>query len=130
MTTQNFLKLLTTAGLTFVLLFFPALGVLATGAEGNPVGGGAITIDNPLKDDIDTLPELVSIIVGAVVQVGVPVVALGIIYSGFLFVTARGKPEEINKAKDAFLWTVIGAMIVLGAFVVVEVIQGTINQLK
>ncbi len=108
---------------------FLALPVFAATGDNDQIGSGSVIISNPLKDEIDTVPELVAIIISAVVQVGVPVVALGIIYSGFLFVKAQGKPKEIQDAKEAFKWTVVGAAIVLGAFVVVQIIQGTIGQL-
>ncbi len=88
------------------------------------------TVDNPLGPSIDTLPELVALVLSAVVQIGVPVVALGIIYSGFLFVKAQGNPAELKTAKEAFYWTIIGAMIVLGAFVILGIIEGTVEQLK
>ena len=95
-------------------------------------GGGSVsyTVKNPLGPNIDTLPELVALVLSAAVQIGVPVVALGIIYSGFLFVKAQGKPEDIKTAREAFYWTIIGAMIVLGAFVILGIIQGTVDQLK
>lgn len=95
-------------------------------------GGGSAPyiVKNPLRPDIDTLPELVALVLNAVVQIGVPVVALGIIYSGFLFVKAQGNPAELKTAKEAFYWTIIGAMIVLGAFVILGIIEGTVEQLK
>jgi hypothetical protein len=52
-----------------------------------------------------------------------------IIYSGFLFVTARGKPEQITKAKTNFFWTIIGVAILLGARVIVSIITGTIESI-
>ena len=96
------------------------------GAEGSV----SYTVGNPLGPNIDTLPELVALVLSAVVQIGVPVVALGIIYSGFLFVKAQGNPAELKTANEAFYWTIIGAMIVLGAFVILGIIEGTVEQLK
>jgi hypothetical protein len=127
---MKILQLKTCLYSSWLLIFLTSSQVWAAGVDIDPVGSGSIRIDNPLKDNIDSIPELVSIILSAVVQVGVPVVALGIIYSGFLFVQAQGKPEEISRAKAAFAWTLAGAAIVLGAFVIVEIIQGTIDQLK
>lgn len=91
-------------------------------------GDGIFKVDNPLG--VETLGEFVEVILAALVQIGVPVVALGIIYSGFLFVKAQGKPEDIKTAREAFFWTIVGAAIVLGAFVILNLIQSTVNTLQ
>ena len=53
-----------------------------------------------------------------------------IVYSGFLFVTARGSEDKLKTAKRALLYSVIGTAILLGAWVIAEVIASTINQLR
>lgn len=84
-------------------------------------------IDNPLK--YDTLDKFITAIMGLVLQIMTPVIAILIIWTGFLFVKARGNPVEITKAKQAFLWVIIGAAIMLGAFVLKSAIEGTVDQL-
>ncbi len=86
------------------------------------------SLQNPLK--YNNVSELIEAISNIVVQIGVPVVAVMIIYSGFLFVSARGNEDKLTKAKQAFLWTIIGAAIVLGAFVISRAIRATIDQLQ
>lgn len=86
-------------------------------------------LENPLKD-INSIPQLIAAILDIVVQIGIPVVALFIIYSGFLFVKARGNPEGLKTAKTAFIWTLVGAAVLLGASVLASVISGTIDQLR
>jgi len=56
-------------------------------------------------------------------------VALAVIYSGFLFVFARGNSEKLGKAKDALLYTLIGAAILLGSWAIAEMIQATVTGL-
>ncbi len=85
-------------------------------------------IINPLE--FNCVSELIFAVVDAVAQIGFYIVILFIIYSGFLFVKARGNPEELKKAKQTFLWTVIGAAILLGASLLANVIDGTLDQLK
>jgi hypothetical protein len=111
-----------------ICIFSFGANVYAVAGEGSQ--SISINIQNPLRSGVDTIPKLVEIIIDAVVQIGVPVVALGIIYSGFLFVKAQGKPEAIKTAKEVFMWTIVGAVIILGAFVILEIVQGTIDQLK
>ncbi|MEX0918605.1 MAG: TrbC/VirB2 family protein [Candidatus Paceibacterota bacterium] len=87
----------------------------------------SITIQNPLQ--AQSFEQFLQDILSIVVQVGMPVIALGIIYSGFLFVTAGGNDTNLIKAKKTFLWVIVGAAIVLGAFVISSAIRGTIGQL-
>lgn len=101
---------------------------VVVGAQLNSGGGGSPTIKNPIK--ASNFAEFLRDILEIVVQIGVPVVVLGIIYSGFLFVTAQGNDSKLTEAKKTFVYTLIGAGIVLGAFVIATAIQGTVNQLK
>ena len=48
-------------------------------------------------------------------------------YAGFLFVTARGDAAQISTARKALLWAVVGGVIALGAKLIIEVIQGTVD---
>ena len=65
-----------------------------------------------------------------VLFIGVPIVALAIIYSGFLFVTASGNSEKLKKAKSALLYTLIGAALLLGSLVIANSIKGTVDQIN
>jgi len=84
-------------------------------------------IVNPIK--VSSIQGLIKTILEAVIKIGIPIVALAIIYCGFLFVKAIGKPEEIKKAKDALLYTVIGAAILLGAWTIAQLISDTVLEI-
>jgi len=51
------------------------------------------------------------------------------IYSGFQFVTARGKPDKLKIAKNNFWHVLIGALLVLGAWTVATAIVNTVNDI-
>lgn len=113
--------------LAIAVLFAPVF-VFADG-EGDPTTGTSTGgIQNPIK--FNDLNGFLLAIVDGVVQVGFYLVVIFIIYSGFLFVKARGNEAELKKAKEAFLYTVIGAAILLGATVLANVISGTIDQIR
>lgn len=117
-----------------IVAFFVSVPLLsyaqADGDLGN-AGEGDLTevtkIENPIS--ADSLYELIKIILEGIVKIGVPIIALAIIYSGFLFVSARGKPEAIKKAKDALIYTIIGAAILLGSWALAQLISDTVLQL-
>lgn len=98
----------------------------STGTSGGNAGGTKLA--NPLK--VNTIQELLNLILQVVVTLAVPIIVLFIIYSGFLYVTAQGKPEAIKKATTAFTWTIIGGVIVLGASLLLTIITNTVNALR
>ncbi|MDD5050445.1 MAG: pilin [Candidatus Pacebacteria bacterium] len=97
------------------------------GGGGSCNGGGGLP--NPLGSTCD-LYTFFTKVLKVVEQLGGILVVLAIIYTGFLFVKAQGNSEELETAKRAFLWTVIGAGVLLGATVLSSIITNTINQLK
>jgi hypothetical protein len=85
---------------------------------------------NPLPEGLDTIPEIVSVLVkGIVIPIAVPLLGLSIIYTGFLFVQARGNETKLTEAKNALKWTLIGGAIILAAYVIAEALQATINDI-
>lgn len=84
-------------------------------------------LQNPLATD--SLAGLLKLVLDAIIQIGIVVVTLMIVYCGFLFVVAQGNEEKIRSARSALMWTVIGAVILLGAKVIAEVINNTVKAL-
>lgn len=82
-------------------------------------------ICNPIKN-ADTLNDLIKTFLEGAIRIGIPIVALAIIYCGFLFVQARGNKEQITKAKDALMYTLIGAAILLGSWAFAQLISRTV----
>lgn len=89
--------------------------------------GGTNTIDlgltNPLEGTIDTIPQLLQKIVEIFIKIGIPLVAIAILYSGFLFVTARGNENQIKTARQAFTFAIIGGLILLASWLVADAIR-------
>ncbi len=84
-------------------------------------------LENPLGSDTGDLNTFIANVLDAVVLLLSPVVVIMMLYSGLLFVLARGNVEEVGKAKNALLYTMIGAAIVLGAKGLALVIQNTVG---
>ncbi len=82
-------------------------------------------ICNPIAP-INTIQEFIQIFLQGVLRIGIPILALAIIYCGFLFVQAQGKPDELTKAKDTLLYTLIGAAILLGSWAIAILISETV----
>ncbi len=92
--------------------------------------GTKIEIRDPFKLG-DNLYDLVYAVLNqAVLPIGGIIVVLMIIYSGFLFVTARGSEDKIKDARRSFTYAAIGAAILLGAVAIGKAIEATINAFK
>ncbi len=86
-----------------------------------------VTIKNPIKST--SFIQLVKTILEGVIKIGIPFIALAIIYCGFLLVSAEGKPEEIKKAKSSLVYTLIGSALLLGAWTIVQILSETVRGL-
>jgi len=83
---------------------------------------------NPIR--FDNLRDFLVAILNVIVQISFPIIVLAIIYTGFLFVSARGAPDKLTRAKSALAWTLVGSIIVLGAFVLANGIKGTVDEIR
>ena len=117
---KKLLKGLSAEIVVLSLLFFPLFIINAQSAPCDPTKG----ICNPIQ--ATSITGLIKTILEGVIKIGMPVIALAIIYCGFLFVSAQGKPEEIKKAKDALVYTLIGAAILLGAWALAQLVSETV----
>gem|GEM_PF-811912 len=113
-------------------------GVPGQGGGGTPPaeteeGAGDVDamlkLKNPLEGTVDTLPALVKSLLNIVMIIGTPLVALAIIYAGFMLVAAQGNAEKLTKARQALLWGIVGGAVLLGAYILAQAIGGTVEQL-
>lgn len=106
---------------------FTTSGVANNGlTSGNP--NNASGLRNPLK--VNSLQGLMTAILGFVVKIGTVVVVLMLVYTGFKFVVSQGRPEEIQKVRMMLLWTIIGALIILGAQAISLGIAATVTSIS
>lgn len=102
-----------------LLLGMHAASAAAQTSYVNPITYGGIT----------SIPDLLLALVDLVFLIGVPIIVMFIIYGGFLFVTAGDNEAQIAKARTTFKWTLLGALVLLGAKVIAAAIQATISAL-
>ena len=88
--------------------------------------GGGTTLCNPLGAGTD-LETLLADILSFVVEIGAVVVVLMLVYVGYLFVTGANNETKRTQARQALLWTVVGALILLGAEAIALAIQETVD---
>ena len=123
----------------------PDSGLSTCGGVGDGDGGGGggdwgddgvvgfgINLLNPLCGGSSTIcandfPTLITKITGYIFDIMKALAVLMLVWAGILFVTAAGKADQIEKAKKALFWALIGAAIALagdGLIAFVKVIIG------
>ncbi|OGI65378.1 hypothetical protein A3A95_00800 [Candidatus Nomurabacteria bacterium RIFCSPLOWO2_01_FULL_39_18] len=103
------------------LLSFNFLEPIYLYADTDPSLGKIV---NPINTS--TIQEFIRVLLEGILKIGIPLVALAVIYCGFLFVKAQGKSEDLTKAKDALWYTLIGAAILLGSWAIAKLISETV----
>jgi Type IV secretion system pilin len=87
-----------------------------------------IGIKNPIG--IESIGDLVGAVIRVVRTVALPFVVLAIMYTGFLYIAARGRPEKITTANKAFWWTLVGTLIVLSSELISALLSNTIKSMR
>ena len=129
---RTYIKQVIFSLVVFVLLLGPALayaqdpGSKDTNKSGQATGMAVqVRLKNPLK--VDDIQSAIKLFFNAVLKIAMPIIIIFLIWSGFRFIFARGNPTEIGKAKQMFWWTVVGTLLVLGAWAITNAIIGTVN---
>ncbi len=143
-------KILIYPAFSFLLVSLLTVGIssaqqpASTGATGlQPASTGATTftpstqsnggmildvkLKNPLK--VNTISEAVKFFVNVLLKIAIPFIVLFFIWSGFKFILARGNPTKVAEAKQMFWYTIIGMLLILGAWTITNAIIGTVNTL-
>lgn len=97
--------------------------------------GSNVPLLNPLgtscnSTNTDCLGKFLINILDFVVRIGSIVVILMLVFVGYKFVTAQGNDSKIIEARSMLLWTVVGALILLGAKAIAIGIQATVQALS
>lgn len=84
-------------------------------------------LENPLK--VGSIQDAIKLFMNALVKIAIPFIIVMFIWSGLKFILARGDPKALGAAKNMFLGTVLGTLVILGAWTITNAIVGTINSI-
>ncbi len=91
------------------------------------------SLSNPLGDgpeaDIDIIAFLQRLF-RSMVKIALPFLILFAVYSGFMFVEARGNTEKLETARKNFMYVIIGALIIFASWTIATVIKGTVDNIS
>jgi len=83
------------------------------------------TLCNPLKTD--SFEALIGAILDVIIKLGIPIIVLFLVYTGFTFVTSQGDTKKLDTAKSMFWGTIAGTALIVGAKVILLILQNTIT---
>ncbi len=118
-------KVIHTKKVLFNRFFWVTMNVLLAVPAFSARAESASEFSNPLASK--SITELVESIADIIFKIGIPVATVFIIYSGLMFVTARGSEEQLKKARSTFMWTILGTAVLLGAKVIAMAIKETVE---
>lgn len=87
--------------------------------------GDSLTIDNPSNESDVT--GIVAKIINWLLLIVAMLSAVMIIYAGLLLIFNGGDESRAAKGKTTLTWAVIGMVVALSAFAIVNIIQGILN---
>ncbi len=86
------------------------------------------TLESPIA--VTSIEGLLLAILNAFIVIAIPIVVLFIIYSGFLYVTARGNVEQTKKATTSLTYAIIGGVILIGAVAITEIVANVVDAFR
>jgi len=86
-----------------------------------------IEVENPIS--INSVPDLIQTILEGLIKIGIPLLVVMIVYSGWLYLFARGDPGKIKTAHEMFKYTLLGGAILLAAWAIAQLIHSTLLDL-
>lgn len=110
-----------------VLVFVFFLALLFAAVDPVLAGPG---LRNPLEArGITDMTGLLRVVLSAFMAIMFPITVLFIVYTGFLFLTAQGNPAKILEARRYLIYTIIGAILILGSYALSTAIRATVNNI-
>ncbi len=77
--------------------------------------------------DAPTVAEVLLNALTFLLQVFGALAIIGLVLSGIMYLTAAGSEKQVEKAKKAFYYSVIGIVIAMGGYILVKTIATMIN---
>ncbi len=90
---------------------------------------GPANVQLPNFIGVTSISGLILKITDFLITLAIPFAVLMLIWAGFLFATAQGSPDKIEKAKKNLIWTVAGIAVILASQAIIsyitEILGGT-----
>ena len=114
------------------IVLVPAGAALAAGTfdSSNAIGSGLIQVEDGLDENlgnnplIETITSIIKIALGLLGLVAVVIILIG----GFRWMTAAGREDQIDSAKQTIFAGIIGLAIIMSAWALATFVIGSLSQ--
>jgi len=86
----------------------------------NAPSGGVGNVVMPNFMGVKSVSDLILKVVKFLITLAIPFAVMMLIWAGFLFATAQGSEDKINKAKRNLIWTIVGIAVILASEAIVD----------
>lgn len=94
------------------------------GAQGWTTGKANVAASNLPSDSIySIIARIMNWLLGILGFIGV----IGFVIAGILYLTSAGNEEQIEKAKSAMLYSIVGVIVALIGFVIIKAVEGLLT---
>ncbi len=124
---ENLLSICVTLKYYFLASLF-LLPSLVWAAEDDNKVSLSYKLDSPLA--FSSIEGFFLALLRVFITIAIPIIVIAIIYAGFLYVTARGNAEQTKKATTALSYAIIGAIILIGAVAIGEIIGNLVGAFR
>lgn len=101
-------------------------GGSASSASGS--SGKTVSLDNPLSGGVTDINQIIGRVIKGVLGVMGGAMLLMIVWGGFTWLTAAGNPERVKAGTQTILWAVIGAVITLSSYVILNIVLTALSK--
>ena len=84
-------------------------------------------MQNPLTSG--TSVTLIHSLTSHIAYIAFPFVILAIVAVGFMFIKAGGNSQEVTDSKKYLLWTLAGAVVILGMWPIIKIVGNIVMSL-
>ena len=115
------MKKIITALVLIGLISMPVVGLAAKSVTGD--------IEDPDEHPGESLNLWTSLgkVVDYLFALLIIIATIFLVVAGILFVTAQGDPDKVKKARDFVLWALIGVIVGVLAYALVNFVQGMVG---
>ncbi|SRR6056297_791339 len=93
---------------------------------GAPLLATAESIDFEPPTEYDTLEELIMGLMKFISYIAMVVAIFAIIYGGFLYMTAGGEPQKLQKGTQTIIYAIVGLIVAFSAYAIIKFFLSTV----
>jgi hypothetical protein len=110
--------------LVIIFLFLPFFGCFAQSCP-----DGSTCLDNPLatSDENPTVQSLIGKVIKAIMGLIGSIALVMFVYGGFIWMTASGNKERVQKGKDVILWSILGLVVIFSSYAIIRFVLGILE---